>query len=209
MSIFKKLGLFSDDEEESSKKVTPKAPVKNISAPTAAAPIAVTNTMSSESENYSEILENSLNEVDQPGADFLEFYKTLKGFQNQPLTDQQKYQLAFNALGTMGLTKAKIIETSPIYIKKIESEKAEFENNVKNFTDEQITAKQQESQNLQQENIELQKKMQENITRIGVLANEVATNQQKVTTKLQQFNVAIENEENIINTIINNVNTYL
>lgn len=201
--------FFKDEEDD---ELTPKD--SNNKSATKASPSVVVNSvpivpLSSDRTDYSVILEESLNEVDQPGADFLEFYKTLKSYQQLNVPDQQKYIMAFSGLSTMGLTREKIISTSPIYLEKLEGEKAGFEQSMKTFTQTQITDKQTQSKALEERNLEIQKEMQENITKIANLNTEVAQNQQKVVTKQQMFNAAIQNEETVINNIVNNVKTYL
>jgi regulator of replication initiation timing len=204
MKIFEKLGFVTPKEEVTPKKPTPVVQIT---------PVITTNTSSigivDSNPLYSKVLEDALNKKDLPGPDFLEFYKTLKGLQSSPFTEQQKYQTALIGLATLGLTKEKIIETSDIYLKAIDEESVNFSQIMEKYKKTEIQDKLDEISKLTLENQNLQKKMQENIQKVAKLTEESNANSQNANIKIQQFSSATQNEKNTITTIITNVKTYL
>lgn len=203
MDILK--GWFTPKEETSPKKEKTIAPI--VQMPVVNYNSNVINT--EDTAKYSKILEKALEERNLPGPDFLEFYKTLKTLENQPLPDQQKYVVAFSGLSTMGLTKDKILETSKVYLDTIESEKQEFTKSMNNFSKTEIEDKVNEVAKKTQENIELQKKIQDNINLVAKLNIEVNQNSQRLQSETQSFNVVMEKEKTNIATILTNIKNYL
>lgn len=203
MNILKKFGIISSDEEDKP-KIKKKPEVQSI-IQTSVTPIIPMESNST----YAKIIDEAFDKVDLPGPDFLEFYKTLKSIENQPLPIQQKYILAFSGFSVMGLTKDKIIQTSDIYLNAIEKERAEFKKGLDHYQMIEIQAKSDQSAKLAEENNKLQKRIQDNMSNISKLNIEVAQNTQNLATKQQSFNNTIETEKASILTIINNIKTYL
>lgn len=201
MSFFEKLGFTTPKEEVVPKKL---ATVVQMNVP-----VANISINSEDNSKYSKILEDALEKRNIPGPDFLEFYKTLKIYATQPLPEPQKYTLAFGGLSVMGLTKDKIIETSSTYLKEIDNVNKEFEKSMQQFQTNEIDNKNKELQKLTQENIELQAKIQENLTNISKLNIEIAQNSQTLATKTATFNNTVVAEKASIETIITNVKNYL
>jgi hypothetical protein len=158
---------------------------------------------------YNSLLEDVLNKRDQPGPDFLEFYKALKSFEDQPLQPQQKYVLAFSALSTMGLTKDKIVSTAAIYTKALDNEKIEFDKSLDQYDKNEIQAKQTEYQKLSDENVKLTKQIQDNMAAMSTLSLDVNTNKQNYNNKQLAFNAAIDKEKTTIAGIVTNIQTYI
>lgn len=206
MNFFQKIGLATIDEETevpTKKTVAPIVKTQTVNAPMN---VAVN---SEDTAIYSKIIDDALNKRDQPGPDFLEFYKTLKAIEGQPLPEQQKYIMAFSGLQVMGLTKDKIVSTSKVYLDEIDAQKTEFQKSMEQFKSEEIEKKTAKVEALSQENIQLQQKIQDNMGVIATTNTEIFQNTQKLNTKVTYFNAAIEKETVAINAIITNIKTYL
>ena len=199
MGLLSKLGLI---EKEPELKDVPIKAEKTLNQPTLVVDLNTSNEFTSD-------IDAAIEKRNLSGPDFLEFWKTLKSIDNQPLTLQQKYQMAFSGLSTMGLTKEKIIETSDVYLSAIKDEKIQFDKDMTNINQNMVVNKNLEAQRLTDENTELQNKIQQNIKLIGEL--NISSNEalQKINTKTQNFNIEITNKENTISNIINNVKSFL
>jgi len=196
-------GLFTKNED----KVKPEKKVVKVAAITA--PITDINIIDEDRTLYTKVLDEAFEKVNLPGPDFREFFKTLKALENQPLPEQQKYIMAFTGLQVMGLTKDKMIETSTVYLKAVDDEKVIFDKTLEQYNQTEIQAKTKESNRLAEENAKLQKQIQENMTNIVKLNSEVNKNTQNYSTKLQSFNSMVDREKATIQTIVNNIKTYL
>lgn len=210
MNIFKKLGLVTSEEDN---VPIPKKQANVINTTFAQqSTTPVLTTINSEDEStYGKIIQQALNKRDLPGSDFLEFYKVLKNYESVPLEDKKKYEMAFGGLLVLDSTvsKDKLISTSPIYLKALDEEQESFNHELDSFNETQIANKQKEIQKLTNDNLEMNKKIQDNITKIASLTTEVNQNTQKSMNKRQTFISIIEKEKNNINNIVNNIKTYL
>jgi len=205
MGFLKKLGLVTSDEPEEA----PKQNKKLVSKGDGVFPPKPSFTNPVDTTEYKNLLEEVLNKRDQPGPDFLEFYKALKSFDSQPLQPQQKYILAFSALSTMGLTKDKITSTATIYTKALDNEKVEFDKSLEQYDKNEIVAKQTEYQRLSDENVKLTKQIQDNMASMSKLSLDIGQNKQNYTNKQTAFNAAIEKEKANIAEIVTNIQTYI
>lgn len=210
MNLLKRMGIITDEGEEDKVK-----PIKGNTKSTQ--PIAVTPVQtnfavidsSEDAQTYERIISEAIEKRDQPGPDFLEFYKALKNVDNLPISIDQKYKMAFGALSTMGLTKEIALSTHSMYLDAIKAEETDFNQSMKSWSAKEIDDKQTKAQKLAQENIELQAKIQSNMGEISQLNMDVAQNTQKLATKTNQFNATIQKEKSNIEAIVNNIKTYL
>lgn len=201
--LFQNWGLITKDEENKSEIKSTEIPVIPITA----------NVIVSTEDNsvYTDLINKALEQRNVPGPDFLEFYKTLKSnlIQGQPVSEQQKYILAFSGLSMMGLTKDKILETSNVYLETIEKEKNNFVEALKQYEKTEISDKEQKRLKLIKDNQELLKKTEENNKTIQSLTMEILDNTNNLQKKQKSFDNTVLVEKNSILTIINNIKNYL
>lgn len=205
-SFFQRIGLTTVEEDDIP---TQKGNNKSLTASIAQTNFTTAVVDSGDMQVYEKILEEAMDKRDQPGPDFLEFYKALKNVDSMPIPSDQKYKMAFGALNTMGLTKDKAINTHTVYLEAIKEEEKDFQQSMITWEKTEIKDKQTKSQELSQKNIDLQNEIQKNMGLISQLNLDVAQNTQKLATKTNQFNAAIQKERSNIEAIVNNIKTYL
>ena len=162
-----------------------------------------------DSSKYKNLFDKVLTDANIPGPDFFEFYKTLESLAPQPIADQQKYILAFTGFQVMGLKKEKMIETANHYLSILKEERKNFDAHSAEVNRMEVIEPRNEIQKISEENMELQKKIQENINRISMLTTQSAESENKLRSAEASFNLELSNTEAKIQGIVNNINSYL
>lgn len=204
MTFLKRFGLVKDDGDVKPPKKQPLAEQPKLT------PVATTYVpMSDIDPSDDKIIEDALAACDLPGPDFLEFYNALESTKDIPIAELQRYQMAFNSLKTMKLTKEIIISTSASYVKELDNQAAQFGQARDSSFKVKVTDKRDKANQLMQKNIELQQEIQNNIQELNTLNGEAALDEQKINMRTQSFGAAVEKAKQKIANIITNVNNYL
>lgn len=95
-----------------------------------------------------EYLAKALSKNNLPGFDYIEFKQSLAALAALNMDEATAYKSAFATASTMGLTKAKLLETATHYRNIIIKEKDHFENAVKKQIQQKVQGKQQEVERL-------------------------------------------------------------
>jgi len=117
------------------------------------------------------------------GFDYLEFKQSLTGLSSIHSDEATRFQSAYVTASTLGLTKAKLVETAGYYKKVIEKEKLNFDKAAQNQIQKGIGAKKQKLSQYQT----IVKQKQEQIKK---LEEEIATYQQEINKLSEELNGA-------------------
>jgi len=143
-----------------------------------------------------------MEEKNLEGIDYLEFSKAKKGMDSIPgMSEALKYQSAFASLkaNSPTITKAHLAETADFYIKELDSQKSDFESEMRRELDhevvdrqKQIEAKNSEILEKQQEMARLQGLINDLQIAIGTLNNDAAIAESNIKATENNFNVTLE-----------------
>lgn len=111
--------------------------------------IAVFANLPGVDERSAKFLVDALSKNNLPGFDYLEFKQALGTLEAMNMDENTAIQSAFATASTMGLTKAKLLETANYYKKILASEQGKFAQALQQQTKIQIAGKQKEITNTQ------------------------------------------------------------
>lgn len=98
-------------------------------------------------ERSAKYLVDALNKNNLPGFDYLEFKQSLGALERLNIDENTAIISTFATASTMGLTKAKLLETANYYKKVLASEQGKFAQALQQQTKIQIAGKQKEITN--------------------------------------------------------------
>ncbi len=142
-----------------------------------------------------------MEEKNLEGVDYLEFSKAKKGLDNiAGMSDPLKYQSAFASLkANSSITKERLLETADFYIKELDSQKSEFEEEMRREIEHEVTQRHKEVENKNAEIIskqeqiaKIQSQINELQTGIGELNQSAAIAEQNIKATENNFNVTLE-----------------
>lgn len=110
------------------------APSKPASAPAAAPSSAPTGRVSSASEpvtggvseRFVKVLMAAMESANLPGFDYLEYKKSLQNLKKMNFTDDVRFQTAYTAAQSMGVTPGQLAESAQHYLDTLAKEQAKF-----------------------------------------------------------------------------------
>ncbi len=168
--------------------------------------IAIFSKVPGVDERSAQFLVDALNKNNLPGFDYLEFKQSLGALEALNIDENTAIQSAFATASTMGLTKAKLLETANYYKKILASEQGKFDQALQQQTKIQIAGKQKEITNTQavieQKKAQIERLHLEIAKHEEFLKNaegEIETSKQKIFTAKENFEttyVAIDGELN-------------
>lgn len=147
---------------------------------------AVTGVLKQEIVDYFKkvFVENNI-----PGPDYQEFKNALEAMKSQPMDEATKIKTIWISFQTMGLTAQKLIDTAGQYKKLFAGKLAQFDGELQTTFDEQVTAKQKESDAILDENKKIDddmRKLNEKKLANEAKAKELGVEIQKSTSELNQ-----------------------
>jgi len=150
------------------------------------------------------------------GFDYLEFKQSLTGLSSIHSDEGTRFQSAYVTASTLGLTKAKLLETAGYYKKVIEKEKLNFDKAAQNQIQTGIGTKKQklaQYQSVVKQKQEQIKKLQQEIAtyeqEIGKLNEELNGAETKIANAQTSFHNACQVIMHHINEDINKINMYI
>ncbi len=167
-------------------------------------------------DRFVDILASALEKNNQPGFDYFEFRQSLRNLAKIPMDEGTRFQSAFAAAQTMGVTQQQLIESAKFYINVLGQEQSRFneahaqqraklignrEEEVKNLE----AAIQQKSDQIRQlnEQIEQHKKQGETIRK------EINDSTVKIETTRADFDVTFSSVVSQLNEDIAKMQQYL
>ena len=179
MSMLKNLKSIFIIEEEADKASPKKTAVnkKGISPPKArpakkasSSPVTSAPTAGERpgkvTAKFSDILLNALEKANQPGFDYLEFKKALQNLKKLNMDEATRYQSAYAAAQSMGITPQKLIESADHYLKVLAKEDQNFNDALKAQQQRQVRDQQAELPKLDEQIKELESELRERQERI-------------------------------------------
>ncbi len=161
-------------------------------------------------------LTSALNKANLPGFDYLEFKQSLAALKDMNMDEGTAIKSAFATASTMGLTKAKLIETAQHYKSILAGEKNKFQQALENRMNRQVDGKRKEVEKLKKtilEHKEKIKKLEEQIAQYQKTIDTADESIQKETDKIGSIKDNFERaHQSILNQIdkdILNINQYL
>ncbi|MEL6868102.1 MAG: hypothetical protein AAFP19_27010 [Bacteroidota bacterium] len=98
-----------------------------------------------------EFLTKALEKNNLPGFDYIEFKQSLGALSEMAMDESTAFKSAFATASTMGLTKAKLLETAQHYLKIIMREKTQFEAAMQKQMAHRVESKLQEVEKLKEQ----------------------------------------------------------
>lgn len=201
MSVFKNIkSLFVEEDESGNEKKAAKEEKQSKKAPTPTPTSDTSKSTSSTSRpavkgtanpEFTDKLLKVIEANNQPGFDYLEFKKTLKGMSKMNLDEPTQFKSAFAAAQTMGVTPNTLVDSATIYLNVLATEEKKFMAAVENQKEKNIVGKKQQLkemgamiknkeaqiQKLQQEIEADKKKMTESEAAISKVAGKIEETQ--------------------------------
>lgn len=206
MSFLQKIGLVKEDE-----LIKPPAPpVQQPVVQTTYQTFGQVNppTVSSKTD-YNKHLDDVLDKNNQPGFDFLEFNKMLIGLDTKPLVESQKYETAFSAAQSMGVTATDLVSSGQRYLTVLATEETDFNSEMQNATATKVDAKKTEIDRLTQRNTELSQEIEANNKKSQELNMALLESDNSLRGEKQAFEYALNNKRVLINDRLAKIQQYL
>lgn len=127
------------------------------------------------------VLLEALEAVNLPGFDYLEYKKSLENLRKMNFSEEVRYQTAFTAAQSMGVTSKQLIDSAQHYLKALETEERKFSTALAGQREKQLTKRQEELKVGEEKVAELERE-------IEAMRERVAERQQRQ----QQLRSAIE-----------------
>jgi len=164
-------------------------------APAPAAPVQSTPAASGISDNkFLEALVSALERSNQEGFDYLEFRQALKNLSGMNLDEQTAFRSAFGTASTMGITPARLLESTQYYLQVLSGEKQKFDEAHEQQRARLIGNREAEAQSLEkmiQEKNEqiarLSREIEEHQAKKAEIAAEITESTQKIETTRASF----------------------
>jgi hypothetical protein len=224
-NFFSKYIWKSTDDESESKETKLQPPSFSKSPTTQATPATVDfvqpkteveQQASADIQKYRQHIKDVLRQANQDGPDYFEFSEALERNQAMKLERPLTFQMTFNSLLALGLTKTKLVDTAKYYITKLSDELANFKADRESRKQKEVSGREAEIQQLQQANQQkaeaikkLTEEMNANNQRIAQLTSEKATAEQKIANSTVVMESEINNEISRINDDIQTIQTYI
>lgn len=141
---------------------------------------------------FSDILLNALEKANQPGFDYLEFKKALQNLKKLNMDEATRFQSAYAAAQSMGITPQKLIESADHYLKVLAKEEHNFNQALQAQQQRQVRDQKAELPKLDEEvkQLEIQiKQLQERIKK-------AKAQQAKITKDIDSAEVKLRNTHN-------------
>jgi chromosome segregation ATPase len=113
---------------------------------------------------FVELLLKAIESSNMEGFDYLEYKNSLKSIESVIPDENVRYKSAFEMAKTMGLTKAKLIESANHYLSVLKSEESKFKDALNNQKTKQIQGRADQLKSVEKA-IEDKKKMIEQLTK--------------------------------------------
>jgi chromosome segregation ATPase len=164
-------------------------------APAPAAPVQSTPAAGGLPDNkFLEALASALERSNQEGFDYLEFRQALKNLSGMNLDEQTAFRSAFGTASTMGITPARLLESTQYYLQVLSGEKQKFDEAHEQQRARLIGNREAEAQSLEkmiQEKNEqiarLSREIEEHQAKKAEIAAEITESTQKIETTRASF----------------------
>lgn len=159
-----------------------------------------------------------LEKANLPGPDYFEYKQALQSMEGLSLGEDKQFQAAWASFKAMGGAKdATVLKSSADqYLAILDKDRASFLKDVEKAINDRVGSLQQEHKKLEENNItfaqqvaELQKNIDENKSRSGQIAGEIAEQSAKINANKENFEVTYKSFVEQINSDLTKINQYL
>lgn len=212
----KLLGFFIKEEENQAPKVTP------VASPPPAVPAAVVTNAAGTAEvdrKFVDHFVDLLEKANLPGPDYFEFKQALKSMDGLGLDEQKQFQASWASFRAMasGVKDTTILTTSASqYLTILDKDRAGFLKDVEKAINERVGSLSQETKKLEEDNkayaqqiVELQKKINDNNTRLEQINGEIQTQSAKITENRDSYDITYHSFVEQINSDVLKIKQYL
>lgn len=212
----KLLGFFIKEEENQAPKVTP------VVSPPPAVPAAVVTNAAGTAEvdrKFVDHFVDLLEKANLPGPDYFEFKQALKSMDGLGLDEQKQFQASWASFRAMasGVKDITILTTSASqYLTILDKDRAGFLKDVEKAINERVGSLSQETKKLEEDNkayaqqiVELQKKINDNNTRLEQINGEIQTQSAKITENRDSYDITYHSFVEQINSDVLKIKQYL
>lgn len=159
--------------------------------------------------DYDKYIEDELEKNNPPGFDFREFSKMILGMASKPLTEQAKFETAYEAAKSMNITPMQLINSGGTYqgvLVRIEGEfAAEHQGAIAN----KVESKKAEIARLTAENTELASRIEANNKKSQELNISLLDTQNVLGGEKAAFEYALNNKKAFYADMLTKIQTYL
>jgi len=163
-----------------------------------------------------EFLTNSLERSNLPGFDYIEYKQALSALAKMDMDESTAFKSAFATASTMGLTKAKLVETAEHYKNTILKEKVQFDEALKNRMNQKVNGKKQEVEKLKEQITKHKEKIKQLEEQIGKYQTTIDGADSQINAEVEKIEATRGNFEHTHQSILNqiekdlqNINQYL
>ncbi len=167
-------------------------------------------------QEFVDHLLKAINNNNLDGFDYLEYKNTLQSLSKMPMDEPLRFQSAFAAAQTMGVTVDSIMESAGHYLNILGAEEEKFRNAMERGMSQKVEGEMQRSQNLQKaraEKIKLIEQLQKEIgqieEQIQSINAQVMEDQVKIDSKRNHFYASYEFVVNQIKSDIINLDKFV
>lgn len=150
------------------------------------------------------------------GFDYLEFKQALDALTKMNMDESMAFKSAFATASTMGLTRAKLLETAQYYKKILEQEKGQFQKALQQQVQKQIAGKEHESKSLiltieqkQKQIARLQAEIEKHKARITDIKTQIDSAASKINATKDNFEVTFDKITEQIDQDLRKIEQYL
>ncbi len=161
-------------------------------------------------------LTSALEKNNLPGFDYIEFKQSLAALSAMDMDEIIAYKSAFATASTVGLTKAKLLETAAHYKGILTKEKGQFDQAMQNQVQQKVAGKKEEVEKLKQQIQAHRQKIAQLEDQIGKYQKtvdnadaEINTAKEKIEATKKGFEFTHQSILNQIDKDVENINTYL
>jgi len=148
--------------------------------------------------------------------DFISFKQSVQNLKAMNMDEETSFKSAFATASTMGMTKAKLLQSAKKYQNALESERISFANALKNQMEIKVNGKKEEAE-LLKKRIESYKQKIEDMKRemsayqekIDTVDETMASAKQKISETKDRFEKAYNSINSSIGTDLNQIEKYL
>ncbi|OAV42908.1 hypothetical protein [Lewinella sp. 4G2] len=183
-------GYFIVDEEDGNKAkkgtgVVKPAPSPQHSATGQPASVPVGGTQDASgavNDKFVKILMEAMEKANLPGFDYLEYKKSLQNLKKMNFTDDVRYQTAFAAAQSMGVSPQDLLKSAEHYVSALNKEQTKFGQALSGQKSQQVNDKQQRLKQLDESVAQQEAKIKELQEKI----KKTKTEQQRLRGSIQQ-----------------------
>jgi hypothetical protein len=215
------MGLFlRDDPDAEAKKAKAKEAKANkskpveISKPQPIQPIypttqVVSNMTGIADEKFVEMLKKVIEDNNIPGQDYFEFKQSLDALANIPLDERTKFITVYATFQLQGCKKDVLLSSIDKYVSVVQSEEANFNAELANQRNTNVTDKTTQVQDAQKKLDELNKQIAETNTFIITASQEIQNAELKLQMTENAFKKSVEKVVGMLNADKDKINSYI